>query len=116
MADYIDRDELLRHYDEYYCKPCREKGDDYNGVRCRACGTGDAIDTAENISAADVRENVRGEWLNYYGEKMPLNKKGKTTGASFCSACKVFLTASDEYECCGNFCSNCGADMRGEEK
>ena len=66
MDEYIKREELLRHYDEYYCKPCRKKGDDYHGVRCRACGTGDAIETAEDIPAADVVEVVTCNSCKHY--------------------------------------------------
>ena len=74
------------------------------------------LDDIAKIPAENVRENVRGKWLNFYGEEMHLNKKGETTGESYCSECKMFLMASDEYECYGNFCPNCGADMRNEQR
>lgn len=58
---------------------------------------------------ADVRENVRGEWQQE-GNDYNVN-------AWKCSICgwSVILhsgTPSDQH--C-NFCTNCGADMRGEE-
>lgn len=51
---------------------------------------------------ADVRENVRGEWI--YGED-----------GIYCSRCKALVAETNlEYFCKHNFCPNCGADMRGE--
>lgn len=57
-----------------------------------------------NQPTADVRENVRGEWLS-----------GDCMGAS-CSKCGEyfsFRTFSEVHNF--NFCPNCGADMRGKE-
>ena len=54
MTDYIDRDELVQRIEENYCKPCRERGDDYYGIRCRACGTGDTLDLIEDFPSAVV--------------------------------------------------------------
>ena len=58
MADYIDRKALEQRIDEIYCTPCRERGDDYHGVRCRACGTGDTLDVIEDFPTADVKPVV----------------------------------------------------------
>ena len=53
------------------------------------------------IPNADVRENVKGEWIFPYGDK-----KYKR-----CSVCgRVFY--SIPYNT--NFCPSCGADMRGD--
>ena len=50
---------------------------------------------------ADVRENVRGEWIFPYEDK-----KYKR-----CSACgKTFYS----IPATSNYCPNCGADMRGD--
>ena len=47
----------------------------------------------------DVRENVRGEWID---AQYPFSK---------CSICDCYFdTANNET----NFCPNCGADMRGD--
>ena len=65
---------------------------------------------------ADVRENVRGEWID-------ITAKHKDTGeckeAQQCSVCgAVYLRyygEEDGFEVVKpNFCPNCGADMRGE--
>ena len=53
----------------------------------------------DNTPTADVRENVRGEWIN------------KGFMVAECSNCKEQF---HELEI-ANFCPNCGADMRGEK-
>lgn len=53
---------------------------------------------------ADVRENVRGEWI-ITGEVR--GALGMVHKIRKCSNCEY--TSFEEY----NFCSNCGADMRG---
>lgn len=50
MAEYIEREATIKRIEEVYCADCNS----YNGVRCRACGTGDAIDMIEDAPAADV--------------------------------------------------------------
>ena len=56
-------------------------------------------------------EQVRGEWIDIDGEKVPVDENGQPFGWAMCSACGEYLTASDEYPCIGNFCPNCGAPM-----
>ena len=50
MAEYFEREATIKRIEEVYCADCNS----YNGVRCRACGTGDAIDMIEDAPAADV--------------------------------------------------------------
>lgn len=50
MAEYFEREATIKRIEEVYCAGCNS----YNGVRCRACGTGDAIDMIEDAPAADV--------------------------------------------------------------
>ena len=65
-------------------------------------------------TAADVRPVVRGKWIsNDDGETIIKLKYGEPQGSCFCSVCHEWLVASDEYDVKGNFCPNCGADMRG---
>lgn len=62
----------------------------------------------ETVPAADVRENVRGEWIVF----------DKNYTLATCSQCKKITM----FETWGNkvkfydFCPNCGSDMRGEKK
>ena len=59
----------------------------------------------EGIKAADVRENVRGEWVK--GGEQPYFRKH--FDIVVCSKC------NKRGEHRWNFCPNCGADMRGDE-
>ena len=94
MDEYISREETIKRIKECYCTGCNS----YNGVRCRACGTGDAIDMIEDTTAADVAPVVHGRWIMHDDEF------GLTCE---CSACHM-ETMGD-----GNYCPNCGAKMDG---
>jgi len=61
MSRYIDADALIADIQERYCKPCKEKGEDYNEVRCRACWVDDAIGEVDGFgdNAIDAVEVVR---------------------------------------------------------
>lgn len=52
------------------------------------------------MSPADVRENVHGEWIDLENNDL-----------SVCSQCnKYYIDCGDKYEY--NFCPRCGVDMR----
>lgn len=55
MAEYFEREATIKRIEEAYCADCNS----YNGVRCRACGTGDAIDMIEDAPAVDAEVVVR---------------------------------------------------------
>lgn len=89
MSRYIDADALDKFIDNTHF----EDDADY----------GMMSDLVRNFKTADVRENVKGEWLS-----------GDCMGAS-CSKCGEyfsFRTFSEVHNF--NFCPNCGADMRGK--
>lgn len=69
MGECIEREAAINRIKEVYCVGCNS----YNGVRCRACGTGDAIDMIEDAPAADVAPVRHGRWIEpprlYYGAK-----------------------------------------------
>lgn len=50
MAECIEREATIKRIEEVYCVGCNS----YNGVRCRACGTGDAIDMIEDAPTVDA--------------------------------------------------------------
>ena len=95
MSRYIDADKLKD------IKFNNISNDKYGIYRM---GWNDAIDAVvDNEPTADVRENVRGEWIFPYGDK-----KYKR-----CSACgKTFYS----IPATSNFCPNCGAAMRGDKQ
>ena len=55
MDEFISREATIKRIKEVYCVGCNS----YHGVRCRACGTGDAIDIIEDAPAADVAPVTR---------------------------------------------------------
>ena len=55
MDECIEREATIKRIKEVYCVGCNS----YNGVRCRACGTGDAIDMIEDAPAVDAEVVVR---------------------------------------------------------
>lgn len=50
MAECVEREATIKRIKEVYCAGCNS----YNGVRCRACGTGDAIDMIEDAPTVDA--------------------------------------------------------------
>lgn len=52
MAEYIDREALMRRIKEIHCAEC----DSYHGVRCRACWVDDTLDYIDSEPAADVEK------------------------------------------------------------
>ena len=100
MAEYIEREAVVKRVQEIYCVGCNS----YHGVRCRACGTGDAIDIIEDFPTADVAPVVHGRWIKD-NEKSALHIEA----IYLCSACH-------NYEAWGKtektpYCPNCGAKM-----
>ena len=54
--EYLERNALIEKIKKSYCDGC----ENYNGVRCRACGIGDAIDVVEDAPTALERT---AEWI-----------------------------------------------------
>lgn len=52
MAEYIEREALMRRIKEIHCAEC----DGYHGVRCRACWVDDTLDYIDSEPAADVEK------------------------------------------------------------
>lgn len=74
MAEHIEREATIKRIEEAYCADCNS----YNGVRCRACGTGDAIDMIEDAPAADVAR-----WCMGSGSKLKNGQQRPNTVARF---------------------------------
>lgn len=63
MPRYKDADALVENIKRVYCADCNS----YGGVRCRACGTGDAIEMIEDAPDADVAPRSELErWRDMY--------------------------------------------------
>ena len=106
MARYIDAD----HFDTRV----RMAGGmvEYDLTEDFKDGVLTTLEMLKNEPAADVRENVRGEWIEADLDKNFI----------ICSACKNAgykdrMAWRPEYAAkYFNFCPNCGADMRGDKK
>jgi ribosomal protein S27AE len=84
MAEYIEREALLS----------AAKGYDWvTGLKT----------VLKRIPAADVRPVVRGKWI--------MNDESRTV-CSLCGNVVAFVSHPDRRWDFGNFCPNCGADMR----
>ena len=94
MAEYIEREALMRRIKEIHCAEC----DSYNGVRCRACWVDDTLDYIDSEQAADVAPVRHGRWLHHTMICGHIHAE--------CSECR-------KVRIIDNFCPNCGADMRG---
>ena len=99
MAEFISREATIKRIREVYCVGCNS----YNGVRCRACGAGDAIDIIEDAPAADVAPVRHGRRI----------EQEKYTFGSMCdcSLCENRILDNGHP---WNYCPNCGAKMDGE--
>jgi len=58
----IYADALIADMQERYCKPCKERKEDYNEVRCRACWVDDAIGEVDGF-ADNTIDAVSVEWI-----------------------------------------------------
>lgn len=112
MAEYIEREALMRRIKEIHCAEC----DSYHGVRCRACWVDDTLDYIDSEPAADVAPVVHGRWEGYthsrycgideYGE--PIYRDGIVY---YCSnpKCRRKTVIKE------NYCPACGAKMDMDE-
>ena len=92
MAEYIEREALMRRIKEIHCAEC----DSYHGVRCRACWVDDTLDYIDSEPAADVAPVVHGRWLCVDTD---------TEQFFLCNRCKK----KEYWE--SDYCPNCGCRM-----
>ena len=92
MAEYIEREALMRRIKEIHCAEC----DSYHGARCRACWVDDTLDYIDSEPAADVEPVRPARWV-----QQPLNG----THIWRCSKCETI--GSPQW----NYCPKCGAKM-----
>ena len=122
MAEYIEREALMRKIKEIHCAEC----DSYHGVRCRACWVDDTLNYIDSEPAADVAP-VRNrpcpycdaktndfipinQTVEYSGIEIALNRQGMLRVRVYESGQETF-NAQDIVEI--KYCPNCGAKMGG---
>ena len=60
----------------------------------------------------EEQEAKTGHWISVNdGDTVTMDYDGVPERACFCSECKKYLTASDEYAVYGRYCPFCGAKM-----
>lgn len=91
---YIDADKLKEVFDEHE--------DDYGYLH------GYWEEFIDNAPTADVRENVRGQWLDYRDNPIKFYFDGRYS--AHCSVCGYHPEYEEEMRS-ANFCPNCGAQM-----
>ena len=94
MADYIKRTDAFDAVRLSRCDGCGRS-------ICNYCPVASISVKLDNIPKADVRENVRGEWI--------LEDESDVYELWKCSKC-----GNGAFDARYDFCPNCGADMRGE--
>lgn len=100
MSRYINADNLSKV--KYHNLPYTHIVPNDENVESYERGWNDAIDAIiENEPTADVRENVKGEWIDCSED-----------GYVECQFCHSATTCEDNKEDL-HFCFWCGADMRG---
>ena len=109
---YIDADKLQLYLNDYALQvsPSEsydEKTRKWNEIVYMTIDT--CMKAVDEQPTADVRENVRGEWIEKYYAS---NETGETVfhGMIICSVCGHVLKVG----WLSDFCPHCGADMRGE--
>ena len=95
MAEYIEREALMRRIKEIHCAEC----DSYHGVRCRACWVDDTLDYIDSEPAADAAPVRHGKWEIVVG----------SNGNEYmvCTCCRVSQDLTGVF----TYCPNCGALM-----
>ena len=118
MSDYISRGTFIADCEGRYCSPCKEQGQDWNGVRCRACWVDDMLLEVLDAPDADVEQVRSGKWN--------IRLADETTLCLECSACgrrvvdidlHHLLEAGEYSEACRRYpYCHCGAkmDLEGE--
>lgn len=120
MSRLIDADALIERIVKLTCVPCREKGNDYKGVYCRACQYGDEIDDIESAPTIEPqRQSGRKVYQAGYAEGYKAGQEERKTGKwikkdcdlLYCSECDLPSLQPWPY------CERCGAKMlqEGEE-
>lgn len=90
---YVDADWIIQKLERWRDQLAETYGENDEYVLC----LGEVLMKLDDAPTADVRENVKGEWLSMFGHNV-------------CNKCgfKIDIVPT-------NFCPNCGAEMRGEQ-
>ena len=102
MAEYIEREALMRRIKEIHCSECNS----YHGARCRACWVDDTLGYIDCEPCADVSQARHGKWLEWFPGDCALIMTGEEM-LYRCSSCDAKYSDAEGYK----YCPNCGAKM-----
>ena len=105
----IDADKL--HYVKMLVQnPNNGKHKHLVAVRAEEINKAPAVDAQPIIHARwlGFEQVAPGEWAEH---EVKLDERGRATESCRCSNCREWLVGSDEYDCNGRYCPNCGAKM-----
>lgn len=105
MNRYIDADWIVQELEWWRDKLAETHGENDEYVLC----LGEVLMKLDDTPTADVRENVKGEWVM---EEKPMIGKPHIVQCSICgNVLDMYGVNAGRGD--ANFCPNCGADMRG---
>lgn len=108
MAEYISREEAIKGLREVYEYEYPTASGDFDEYASH-----DVPNVLRNIPAADVQSVKRGKWEDTIS--CFIDKLGAYYITSKCSQCSEWSDKIDEVAHMSNeYCSHCGADMRGD--
>lgn len=68
----------------------------------------------DTLALLKEQEEKTGHWVSVNdGDVVTIDSDGFPERSCFCSECKKYLTASDEYAIYGRYCPFCGSKMEG---
>lgn len=85
-----------------FLKTLRDKGVPY---------TETLVNLMQYAVIEEVAPVVHAHWVNHKNNYVSIDFRGDVSESAFCSNCREWLTASDEYATRGKYCPNCGAKM-----
>ena len=76
MAEYINKQKLLKEFDKRYCDQC----DDWEGLRCRQCEINQAIGIVEIARTAEQGQGEKArQYLDFEIEAIEEGEEDETT-------------------------------------
>ena len=105
-----DMEKVIKGLEICTSKPCYCTDCPYKANCCL-----DSQDVMEDALALLKKQEAKtGHWISVDdGDVVRIDNDGFPERACFCSECKKYLTASDEYAVYGRYCPFCGAKMEG---
>ena len=72
--DLISREDAIEAIQTAYCIPCKELGNDYNGIRCRSCEFNDAMIEIDSVLSPEAENR---HYIKIYADDEPFVKAEK---------------------------------------